>query len=200
MAHYRATVQGTLPGESFSFGMHLEGGGGDVAGAQTAWHAAIDALWTDATDGIEGLFAAQVSIVGDHVAELDALTGKQIDAAAGTFALAGTNAGQMLPNEVAAAITFRGAAPVRKQRGRAFMPPLAVGELLNGRFTAAACGRLLDGWVLAINQLQGAGFTPEIYHPDHTGTPIVLVDVGDVPDAQRRRRDKLIEVRVSAGV
>lgn len=200
MSHYRATVLGTLPGEQFNFGMHLSGAGGDVTGAQAAWHSAIDALWTDATDGIQGLFATSVSIVGDHVAELDALTGKQIDAAAGTFTLPGTNGTETLPNEVACAVSFHGAKPVRNQRGRSFMPPLAVNQLLNGRFIAAATARLLDGWVLAINQLQGAGFAPEIYHPDHTGTPIVEVLVGNVPDAQRRRRDKLVEVYVSAGV
>ena len=200
MAHYRCTAIGTLPGEQFNFGMHISGTAGDVAGAITAWTNALTAMWTDGTDGIQGLFSASTEIVAGHVAELDPLTGKQIDAAQATLALVGTNANQTLPNEVACVVTLRGAKPTRKERGRFFLPPLAVNQLLAGRFTAAAAARVADGAALAITGLQGAGFPPEIYHPDHTGTAIVEVDVGDVPDAQRRRRDKLVEVRVVVGV
>ena len=200
MAHYRLTAIGTLPGESFNFGMHVEGTAGDAAGAEAAWSAALTSMWTDVTDGIETLISSTTEIVAGHAAELDPLTGKQIDASQSTLTLVGTNVGQTLPNEVACAVTTRGAKPVRKQRGRFYLPPFAVGELTAGRFATAAMTRVVNAAAILVNSLQAAGFTPEIYHPDHTGSPIVEVDVGDVPDAQRRRRDKLVEVRQSLGV
>ena len=200
MAHYRCTALGTLPGEVFNFGIHANGAGGSAIAVGTAWSTALSDLFDDPTVGIAQLFTAQIEIVGFHVAELDALTGKQIDASAGTLALPGSASGETLPNEVACAVTTRGAAPVKKQRGRFFLPPLAVSKMASGRFAATAVTRIANAAALMINDMQGSGFAPEIYHPDHTGTPIVEVDVGDVPDAQRRRRDKQMEVRVSVGV
>lgn len=200
MSFYRLTASGTLPGETFAFGLHAEGGGGDSTGAQTAWAAALTTFWTDGTDGAETLFSTDVEILAAHAAELDALTGKQIDAAEGVLALVGTNVNDMLPHEVACAITLRGAAPTRKQRGRFYLPPLANSTTVNGRYSNATITRLADAAKLLLDSLAGAGFVPVIYHPDHTGTTIVTVGCGDVPDSQRRRRNKLVETRVEVAV
>lgn len=200
MAIYRITYTGTLPGESFAFGVHVDGSGGDSTGAQAAAAVAMGDFWNDGTDGIKGLFSTDIEIVGCHAAELDGLTGKQIDAAEGTLALTGTSVADMLPHEVAVAVTLRGAAPVRKNRGRFYLPPPAVSTITNGRLSSATYTLIANGAALFVNTLQGAGFTPVVYHADKTGTPVVLVGCGDVPDSQRRRRNKLIEVRVEVGV
>lgn len=201
MSIYRLTFSGTLPGETFAHTIHVDGAGGDSTGAEAAAAIAMGDFWNDGTDGIKGFFTAQVNYVAVHAAELDALTGKQIDAAEGVLALAGTNAGQMLPHEVAVAVTIRGAAPVRRNRGRFFLPPPAVDQLLDGRLLAATVTRMMNGAALFINTLQGAGFTPVVYHTnDKTGTPVTIVGVGNVPDSQRRRRNKLVEVRDEIGV
>jgi hypothetical protein len=201
MVAYRLTAQGTLPGEVFNFGLHVTHAAAAAAAAQSAWNTALTAAWTDGTNGLNALISATTEIVVGRASELDPLTGKQVDAAEGVLALAGTNAGQTLPNEVACAVTYRCAAILRKDRGRSFLPPFAVGELSSGRFTTAACTRAANAMKIALDSLQGAGFTPVVYHPkDKTTTVITTIDVGDVPDAQRRRRDKLVEVRVSVGV
>lgn len=200
MSTYRLTAQGTLPGEIYTFGIHATGPGGSAAAAQTAWASALTAMWNDGTVGIGVEYSATVETVVCRASELDGLTGKQIDAAEGTLALVGTNAGQQLPNEVACAVTLRTASITRKNRGRFFMPPPAVGLLTSGRFTNTFITRMANAAALMINDLQASGYTPVIKHPDQTTTAITEVDVGDVPDAQRRRRDKLVEVRVSVGV
>jgi len=200
MTTYRLTALGTLPGEVFNFGLHVTGAAGSAGAAQTAWAAALTSAWTDAVDGWNTLFSASVEIVACRASELDPLTGKQIDAAEGVLALVGTNAGQQLPNEVACAVTTRCASITRKNRGRFFLPPPAVGELSGGRFTGAFTSRTANAAAILVNSLQGAAFNPVIHHPDQTTNLITEVDVGDVPDAQRRRRDKLVEVRVSVGV
>lgn len=201
MSIYRITYSGTLPGETFAHTLHVDGAGGDSTGAEAAAAIAMGDWWNDATDGLKSHYTSQVAYVAVHAAELDPLTGKQIDAAEGVLALTGTAAGEMLPHEVAVAVTIRGAAPVRRNRGRFYLPPLAVSELLNGRILTATVAHIMNGAAILINTLQGAGFTPVVYHHnDHTGTPVTIVGVGDVPDSQRRRRNKLVEVRDEIGV
>ena len=200
MSIYRITYSGTLPGETFAFGVHVDGGGGDSTGAEAAAAIAMGDFWNDGTDGIKGLFSTDVEIVAVHAAELDALTGRQTDAAEGTLALTGTAVADMLPHEVAVAVTMRGAAPIRKNRGRFYLPPPSTATITNGRLSTASYTLIANGAALFVNTLQGAGFTPVVYHADKTGTPVVTVGCGDVPDSQRRRRNKLVEVRVEVGV
>lgn len=200
MALYRLTASGSLPGEQFNWGLHVEGSGGDAAGAATAWQSALTAFWTDATDGAEAVFSTDVEILVAHAAELDPLTGKQIDAAEEALALTGTDAGDMLPHEVALAVTTLGASTNRKDRGRFYLPPPSVAQITNGRIGNTPKTRVANAAAILINSLQGAGFTPVIKHPDMTSTAIVNVKVGDVPDVQRRRRNKLVESYVVVGV
>ena len=200
MAHYRLTAKGSLPGEEFNFGVHATGSAGDAAGAATALAAALTSFWNDATDGIGVLYSNDVEIVVAHAAELSDLTLRQVDASDATLALTGTNVADMLPHEVAVAVSTRGAAANKKDRGRFYLPPPALDSVSNGRFNNATITRLANGAAIFINSLQGAGFTPVILHPDVTDTAITAVNVGDVPDVQRRRRNKLIETRVSVGV
>lgn len=200
MAHYRLTAKGSLPGESFNFGLHVSGSAGDAGGAAAAFATALTAMWTDATDGLQGHYANEVSIDVAHAAELSDLTGRQVDAADVDTALPGTSGAEMLPHEVAVAVSTRGAAANRKDRGRFYLPPPIVSDVTNGRFGGAVTTRFANAAAILINSLQGAAFTPVILHPDHTDTAITSVSVGDVPDVQRRRRNKLIEVRDIVGV
>jgi hypothetical protein len=200
MAHYRLTAQGTLPGESFNFGLHATGSAGDAAGAAAAWSTALTAMWTDATDGLEGHYSTAVSIDVAHAAELSDLTGRQVDAADVATSLPGTSASQMLPHEVALVVSTRGAAANRKDRGRFYLPPPITTDVTAGLVTGSVVTRFANAAAILINSLQGAAFTPVILHRDFTDTAITEVSVGNVWDVQRRRRNKLIEVRDIVGV
>ena len=200
MAIYRFTARGVTPGEIFNFGMHTTGAAASSPAAAAALAAALTSFWNDAVDGAKVVYPATVSIVAAHAAEIDILTRKQIDAFEVALALVGTDATTMLPHEVSVAVTTRGAAANRRDRGRFYLPPPSVDACLSGRLTAAAKTRLANASAILINSLQAAGYTPVIFHPDNTTTAIVQVDVGDVFDVQRRRRNKLLEVRTAVGV
>jgi len=200
MALYRLVAEGSLPGEEFNFGLHVDGGAGDAAGASAAWATALNDFWGDVTDGAEVVFSTDVSILVAHAAELDGLTGRQVDAFDTAVTLPGTATADMLPHECSVAVTVLGAHQNRKDTGRFFLPPPAVDQITNGRLPATPRDRLLAATQILINDLQGAAFTPVIKHPDMTSTPIARVKVGDVIDVQRRRRNKLIEVYSTGGV
>lgn len=200
MAIYRLTASGTLPNETFNFGLHVDGSGGDAAGAAHAFNLALTAMWQDVTDGIEVVFPSTVTVLAAHAAELSPTTGKQVDAAQESVSLPGTDAGTMLPHECAVAVSTHAAAANRKDQGRFYLPPPSVAQVTDGLLESTPRARLLAGSVILINDLQGSGFTPVIYHPDGTSDAIVQLRVGNVIDSQRRRRNKLIEAYVSAGV
>jgi hypothetical protein len=135
MALYRLTAQGSLPGEEFTFGLHVDGSSGDAAGAASAWSAALTSFWTDVTDGAEVVFSTDVVILVARAAELSALDGRQVDAAEATLSLAGTDAGDMLPHEVALAVTTLAAARSHKNQGRFYLPPPSVAQITDGRLS-----------------------------------------------------------------
>lgn len=200
MAHYRLTAKGILPSETFNYGIHVTGSAGDSLAAATAWEAALQSQWTDATHGLETHYSASVSIVAAHAAELSDLTGKQVDAAEVSTTIPGTSVAEMLPHEVAVAITTRAATRNRKDQGRFFLPPPVVTTMAGGLLDSTVRSHFANAAKLLVDSLQGAGFVPVILHPDHTDSPITVVECGGVFDAQRRRRNKLIEVRTVVNV
>jgi hypothetical protein len=200
MAHYRLTAKGTLPGETFNFGLHASGSAGDAGGAAAAFATALTAMWNDATDGLHGHYSTAVSIDVAHAAELSDLTGHQVDAVDVGVSLPGTSVGEMLPHEVALVVSTRGATANRKDRGRFYLPPPIQADCIAGLVDGAVTTRFANAAAILINSLQGAAFNPVILHPDFTDTAITEVAVGNVWDVQRRRRNKLIEVRDIVGV
>lgn len=200
MAVFRLTAKGTLPGETFNFGLHVTGAAGSAAAAASDGAAAFADWWNDVTDGLGALVTADVSVVALHAAELDSVTLKQIDAAEESLALVGTSSGEMLPHECAVAVTTKGAAENRRDRGRFYLPPLSTSTVDGGRVGSATLAKLLNGAAIWFNELQAASYVPVILHPDGTTTAVSRLSVGDVFDVQRRRRNKLLEVRVSTSV
>lgn len=201
MANYRLTAKGTLPGEQFNFGIHVAGAADQAAAVAADWAAALTSAWTDSTDGLEHWYTADVSIVVAHAAQLAALTQRQVDAVDVSVTLPGTEATrEMMPHEVAVAVTTRGAAANKKDRGRFYLPPPSSVVLDAGLMTDVIRAHFAEAAAIIVNSLQAAGWAPIILHPDDSTTAIAGVDVGNVFDVQRRRRNKLIEVRSVVGV
>ena len=197
MALYRHVMSGTTPGESWSCTLHTTGAG-TLAAAQTAFNGAVGAFWTGELDSI---VTADVSVVETSTASLDEATGGQISRLIDDVSLPGVAAGEMLPFQCASGVSWRTALATRSGRGRMYLPPLAVSVLDTGRLSSAAVSAIVDSVGQLTDSLDGGGLALVLLNRTTMATtPVTSVDVGNVIDTQRRRRNKLIEVRVSAPV
>lgn len=196
MALFKHTLQGTFPGEVWSFGLHTSGNL-TVSAAETAWATAVGGFWTSA--GL--LFANEVVATATTTAELDQATGKQLTRVETGSSLIGSATTESLPYQCAPAVSFRTNLATRAGRGRFYAPSLAVEFVAGGKMTSAAQTALLAGAEDMVNSLTAAGLTTVLYgRTSHATQEVTRVDVGDVIDTQRRRRNKLVESRVSANV
>jgi len=194
MALYRHRLLGTYTGEEWSFGVYTEGSG-SLAAAQTAWANGV----TDfASVAYLGDLATTVAFVEITTVEIAPSTGKQLTGVSDPRSEVGTSATECLPYQCSPVVSFRTATLSRAGRGRIYAPSPGAGVLTDGRMTSTAAGNLADSAQAMLQALDTAGFTPVIYHRSSgTTTNITTIDVGDVIDTQRRRRNGLTEVRTS---
>lgn len=197
MAVFRHVMLGTTPGEEWSCTLYTTGTG-TLAAAQTGFNNAVSAFWTGELDSI---VTADVSVTETSTASIDPLTGKQMSRLIDDVSLPGVATGEMLPFQCASSISWRTALATRAGRGRIYLPPLAVSVLDTGRLSAAAVSTIVDAAGQLTDSLDGAGLALILFgRTTFTQTPVTSLDVGNVIDTQRRRRNKLIEVRTSAPV
>lgn len=194
MALYRHRLIGIYPGETWSFGVHSQGNL-SLAAAQAAWTAGIAALFTAV---YAATLSTDVEAVEASTVELDPATGNQLSGTTDPRNDAGTSSSESMPYQCAPVVSFRTALMSRSGRGRIYAPSLAVNQIANGRMIPAAQAALADGALGMLQALDNAGQAPVIYHrAAGNTTPITSLDVGDVIDTQRRRRNKLVEARTS---
>lgn len=204
VATFLLRLVGNLPsGESWTTGVHASGTG-SLSSFLTAAGNFVDTLWNGNGGSATGLTSDVPAGVGASsyvVYELDDSTGKATARAEASVVLAGTASGNALPQEVAVVASLRTATPGPKGRGRMYLPPLSVSKCtVVGRVDAAAQANLSATVAAALGELNTGGFDPILFTPNQSDRPITSVDVGDVFDAQRRRRDKLVETRISTPV
>lgn len=193
MALYLHRVQGTYPGETWSFGVHTESTL-SLGAVQSQWMSALTDFWTD----FAPLTSASVTAVEATTVELDVATGRQLGGLDDPRSDVGTSTAEVLPFQCAPVVSLRTALRNRSGRGRFYAPSLAVDQIADGRMTTAARDTLADAGQALLQGLTAAGGEVVIYHRAAKGTtPVISLDVGDVIDTQRRRRDKLIEARTS---
>lgn len=197
MALYRHTAMGTFPGEEWSFTLHTTGSG-TLTAAQAAWDAAVGSMWTG---GLDAIVSSVVSCTETTTASLDPATGKQQSRLSTSTTRAGAAAGETLPAQCACAVSTRTALATRSGRGRFYLPPFEVSVMSSGVLSASAVGTTLAAAQALFASLSGAGLAPVLLNRSSMAqTPITALDVGNVIDTQRRRRNKLIEARQSVVV
>lgn len=197
MALFRHTVKGVFPGEVWTFGIHTLGSV-TVDAAQSAWAAAVDAFWSTE---LAAIYCDDVVIQSVVTAELSQPTGRQITRRETQVSHPGTSTAACLPFQCAPVVSLRTALATRAGRGRFYAPSPAVDQQAAGKLITTAQSALLNSTVAMFTALTGAGLSGVLYSRSTTQTQeITSVDVGDVIDTQRRRRNKLIENRISANV
>lgn len=194
MALYRHVVQGSYPGEIWTFGIHTEGTA-SLAAAQTAWMDGLTAFFSAA---YLATLCTDVEVTSAYTVELDVTTGSQLSKIEDPRTEAGTSTATCLPFQCTPVVSLRTAFATRSGRGRFYAPSPAVDQVAVGRLAAASQTTLADSALAMFQTLQGAALDPVILsRATMVRTPITSLDVGDVIDTQRRRRNKLIEARTS---
>lgn len=192
MPLFHSTFSGTTPGETWSFGVHTTGAG-TLASAQAGAVAAANALWTGALDDF---ISTDVILTEVSTASIDEATDRQISRLSDDVNLPGVSAGQSLPFQCALGVSWKTDLATRAGRGRIYLPPISVSNMAAGRVGASS----VTGIVAAVDAfwaaLDTAGLALVIRHKAaHSSTTVTGGNVGNVIDTQRRRRNKLVEIR-----
>jgi hypothetical protein len=192
VALFHHTFSGTTPGETWSFNIHTTGAG-TLAAAQAGAVAAATALWTGALDAF---IADDVVLTEVSTASLDEATDRQISRLADDVNLPGVSVGESLPFQCALAVSWRTDFATRAGRGRIYLPPISVANMAGGRVGAGSVTGIVDAVNAFWGALDTAGLALVIRSKtSHTSVAVTGGNVGNVIDTQRRRRNKLIEIR-----
>jgi hypothetical protein len=204
MAIYRGTVQGHLEGgEIWNITIHFSAPIDQAAAGATELADAVTLMWSGTNTpagNITALYPAAIGVDRVVMNELDS-AGHNVSQGVATLALVGTGTDEPLPPQCAVVVSTRSLLPTRAGRGRFYLPSPVVTTVIDQRLDSAAQDDILHGAQAMLNHMRGLDFTPIVHHRfDPTVTEIVSIDVGDVFDTQRRRRNKLVETRVSANL
>ena len=203
---YFTQLHRSLPTLSFAWDDEIQAWA-DTIGAKT------DTWWTSfrshchSTTVLTHVKATHIDTTGhalDIATRATALSG----AAAG-----GSSGGNPLPFEVSRCITMYGYDPnvfvanKRRRRGRVYLPPETVSMMATtgGRFSDSSQSTAVGNWDAYMEDVQGAEIGPQGAGNQHIDVVIAsqygiasqveAYSVGNVPDAQRRRRRSQIEER-----
>jgi hypothetical protein len=205
MALWRISYTGNMPGgDVFMHGMHLSTDDGVlISDVATRAQAAHTALLTTAS-GMQASFTTLTQWLGVVVEKINVADGSVIQTDVATVSRTGTQAGSATPGECAICVTFRTATVTRSGRGRWYLPcPAAITLTQQGRLLAANVTQIVTSMSAFFTAIQtGLAGADAVVYSQKTASvaSIVSFDVGDVIDAQRRRRNKLVESRSGAAV
>lgn len=190
-------------GDIFNFGLHVDSTASLQATA-TAWAAAITDAWEGTgtpAGSLTTYYTDEMTVNAASAVSLVTATGQQIERIDVPLSLTGTSTGQQLPPQLALVVSLRTILATKRGRGRFYLPAMATNALSSGRCLPAAQTAVLNGWGRALNSLVAAGATPVVWSIGLPTPPVVSrIEVGDVFDTQRRRRDQLTEARVSTTI
>lgn len=202
----KVDVLGTFGGsEEWQFSHHVSGGDTDLTLAQVESYAGAyyDSLTGDVDFMAE--FTSNVVFSGWRATLINSTTGGTISVGNGGTAAPGTGtAGDTMPPQIAICVSLRTGLSGPQNRGRFYLPTPQFG-------TVTTAGRLDPDNITDMLTSLNAAFTAAttavggtvviVYsRTHHAYQPVLRMDIGDVFDTIRRRRDKLVEVRQSVTV
>lgn len=204
MAIMRLRAEGSWSGgDIFNFGLHVDSTA-TVQATATAWAAALTDMWSGSgtpAGNLAPYYTPGITIRNAIAVSLVSSTGQQVERIDVPLDLAGTSEAEQMPPQVALVVSLRTILATRRGRGRFYLPAMATNATADGRVAAAAQTAILNGASRALDALVAAGAPPIVWSVGLPTPPTVTrVEVGDVFDTQRRRRDQLTEARISATV
>lgn len=183
------------------------GGGPTTAQAHAAFKTSwVDSFWPSGAGGGKAIFYSNVVLNQVETRVVGIADGKVITTAKTSYSRPGTGATGSSPNECSVCITLRTALAGPSHRGRSYMPPPATAVL-------DSAGSILSGSVSTLVTAFGTASTAMNAVTTYTSAAIVIwsrknlsytnvvsVEGGTVVDAQRRRRNALVETRTSVAL
>lgn len=198
MTIFRVRYGGHLPsGEVFNTGYHLSGVG-SIDAAHAAAQNWIASVWLGNSGGRDIRADYSTTTVFDDLTTYELAPGtlRVIDKREIALTHPGTGLTNPLPQEVAIAVSFLTEAPGPAGRGRMFWPAPTVDLVTaDGRLDQLMATGLSNNISTAFDTIGFQGWIPVLASVGRADRAITRVNVGDVFDAQRRRRDALVEVR-----
>lgn len=205
MAIYRLTQQGhLLDGEIWNATLHISHIAGEGAALLTTCLEAVTLLWQGPPTPANSIQQLVPTTIGVDELVLDQLDfqGKNVEQNRSPLSLDGTSVADVLPFQCSVAVSTRTALPTRAGRGRFFLPPFALDTAVAGLFDGTAAAQVARAAKAMIDHINAsASFGVVIWHKATDDFDFVTsVDVGNVFDTQRRRRNQITETRVSAAI
>lgn len=202
---YRQTLLWTLPGaEKAAIRFHWARDTGSVPTIGLPESSAFALRATEFWDNIKDRYSVLTNYTGSRlqVIALDGTVAQTSDSlVAGS---PGTEVNNTLPLQVAVVASLRTALGTRRGRGRVFLPaPSSAANTSFGRITSVAQNDFLNAVDQYCQTLVVGANTYRVNVVSVAGQDMQIVDqvrVGDVFDTQRRRRDDLVEIYLSAAV
>jgi hypothetical protein len=205
MAIYRLTQQGhLLDGEIWNATLHINHLSGDGAALLTTCAEAVTLLWQGPPTPANSIQQLVPTTIGLDEIVLDQLNGigRNVEQFRTPLSLDGTDASDVLPFQCSVAVSTRTDLPTRAGRGRFFLPPFGLDTAVAGLFDGTAAAQVARAAKAMVDHINaGTTFGCVVYHrASNDGDFITSVDVGNVFDTQRRRRNQITETRVAATI
>lgn len=191
-------MSGGLPGgESWSTSFALNPG--NVAMDNTELTNTLTAV--DQAMGAGGGFYAELAAINPSSVTLTKLTGYQYQggikaatqAEITSVGLPNHTNALTLPNQISAVLSLRTGRPGRAYRGRMYVPVLACQMTANGTANTTLLNLVADGLATSFGTINASGQGKVVIGSQTSGqwVQVTSVQVDNVLDTQRRRRDKL---------
>lgn len=185
----------------------------DYGGSPTAAQAlarfqtnVIDTMWPSGAGGIKAYFNSTTVLSQVQTRIIDGTNGRVQSVASASYSRSGTGGGIPLPAEVSIVVSLRTARAGASYRGRLYLPaPQTSIVLSTGNIDSTAVSTIatqIANAFIAMNAdvtYTSAGVLVRS-RLHNTTEDVTSVDVGNVFDAQRRRRNSTGESRTSVAV
>lgn len=204
MAIYRVTAFGHMvDGEEWNATWHVDKVTGQAAVVASRAADAWTKMWSGTNSpagNLVGIYPATIGVDGVRVDELDDL-GKNVSQAVTALTLVGTSGAEALPASVAVCVSLVTDTPTKRGRGRFYLPSPVVTVMDAQKIASATQTAIKNAALAALNDMLDNACPVVIYHKDlNTFDSVTIVDVGDVPDVQNRRRNQTPETRVRSAL